>query len=148
MFSTYDTSAFPLVKVTIQDIPHEDEFDIFLQNWMQLYKLNQEFSFIFDIRKIGNISPIYCIKMSLFIRNIRQQDPQYLKKSIILINDNRIKRLLDFIFYLQSPVADVFIINTDENIDNYTNKIDEINCDNLTENMIYIKPNNSVLPFM
>jgi hypothetical protein len=148
MFSTYNLNFFPIVEVLINGLPQNNEFDEFLQNWLQLYDRNQNFILLFDIRNIGDINIKYCFKMSLFIRSIRKQNPQYLQKSIILINNDKIKRLLDLIFTLQSPVADVFIINTEESINDIKLKIDTITIDNTDENIIYIEPNKSLLPWM
>ena len=49
--------------------------------------------------------------MSKYIKDLRKSPHQYLQHSIILINDNKIKWMLDFIFYLQRPVAPVYIYN-------------------------------------
>ena len=148
MFSTYNLDFFPIIQVLINGIPQNNEFDEFLQNWLQLYNRQEQFLFLFDIRNLGDISIKYCFKMSLFIRSIRRQNPQYLQKSIILIDNNKVKRLLDLIFTLQSPVADVFIINTNENINDIRLKIDTITIDNTDENITYIEPNKSFLPWM
>ena len=148
MFCEYNLDSFPIVKVSINGIPQNNEFDEFLQGWLDLYNRNEFFTFIFDIRDIGDINIIYCFKMSLFIKNIRKENPQYLEKSIILINNEKIKNLLYIIFTLQGPVADVFIINTEENINDIHSKIDTINTDNINENIIYIEPNKSLLPWM
>lgn len=140
MFSNYDTTSFPIVKVTIEGLPQNNEFDMFLSNWLDLYNRNENFTLLFDIRRLGIINIKYCIKMSLFIYQLKKRETQYLQKSIILINDNRVKRLLDFIFILQKPVADVFIIYTEESIDYYKDNIQTININNLNENITYISP--------
>lgn len=140
MFSNYDTTYFPIVKVTIEGLPQNNEFDMFLSNWLELYNRNENFILLFDIRRLGIINIKYCIKMSLFIYQLKKKEIQYLQKSIILINDNRVKRLLDFIFILQKPVADVFIIYTEESIDYYKDNIQTININNLDENITYISP--------
>ena len=40
--------------------------------------------------------------MTLFIKNLRKEPCHYLQKSLVLVNDKSIKRLLDFVFTLQS----------------------------------------------
>ena len=52
--------------------------------------------------------------MSQYIKNLRKKDYQYLKKSIILINRNKVRWMLDFIFFIQPPVADVYLIDTNK----------------------------------
>ena len=75
-----------------------------------------------------------------FIHELKKKEIQYLQKSIILINDKRVQKLLDFIFMIQKPVADVFIINTNESIDNYQKNFHEISSNNLNNDTIYISP--------
>ena len=151
MFSEYDRSSFPLVKVKIVGVPNDNDFDEFLRQWLLLYEEMNEYLFLFDIRELGDVSLKYCVKMSMFIYRLRKREHQYLQKSVIVLNDNKIQRLLDFIFAIQSPVADVFIYN------NNTDSIDElelfahnINYFNLEEyeNVIYVEPNKSFIPFL
>ena len=144
MFSVYDSSSFPLVKVKITGIPSNDDFDEFLRQWLQLYEEMKDFSFLFDIRELGNVSLKYCVKMSMFIYKLRKREYQYLKKSVIVLNDNKIQRLLDFIFAIQSPVADVFIYNNNtdsiEDLELFAHNISLVNLENY-ENVMYIEPN-------
>jgi predicted RNA-binding protein with EMAP domain len=101
-----------------------------------------------------NISPKYAIKMTLFIKNLRKQPYHYLQKSLILVNDKHIKRLLDFVFTLQSPVAPVYLwhinsIDNDEYDKEYLiNTLNTINRTNLKDDMIYIRANSSLIPFL
>lgn len=144
MFSEYDRSSFPLVKVKIIGIPSDNDFDEFLRQWLQLYEEMNEFSFLFDIRELGNVSLKYCMKMSLFIYKLRKKEHQYLQKSVIVLNDNKIQRLLDFIFAIQSPVADVFIYNNNtdsiEELELFAHNISLVNLEEYN-NVLYIEPN-------
>ena len=161
MFAEYNYDNFPNIFVTFSEsINSEEEFDQFLTEWVTLYNNRRDFSYIFDTRNMKNIPFKYAIKMTLFIKNLRKKPYHYLQKSLILVNDNRIKRLLDFVFTLQSPVAPVYIwqINSGHNNENINN--DESNKDNLIDvlnrcsqanletDMIYIKPNSSLIPFL
>ena len=62
--------------------------------------------------------------MSIFINDLKKQECQYLQKSIILINSNMVKYMLDIIFMIQSPVAPVYITNDYKDINNIINNID------------------------
>lgn len=154
MFAYYNYDKFPIVFVEFSEsINSETEFDQFLNEWLILYHNRQDFSFIFDTRNMKNINIKYAIKMTLFIKNLRKEPYHYLQKSLILVNDKNIKRLLDFVFTLQSPVAPVYLWHINSN-DNELNKeylmytINNINRTNLKDNMIYIKPNSSLIPFL
>lgn len=155
MFAEYNYENFPIVFVSFSEsINSENEFDQFLNEWLILYHNRQDFSYIFDTRNMKNISIKYAIKMTLFIKNLRKQPYHYLQKSLILVNDKHIKRLLDFVFTLQSPVAPVYLwhinsIDNDEYDKEYLiNTLNTINRTNLKAEMIYIRANSSLIPFL
>jgi len=148
MFAEYDRTHFPLVKVTIIGIPSNNDFDLFLEEWLRLYEEENDFMFLFDIRFLGEVSLKYCVKMSMFIYRLRKRPYQYLQKSMILLNNNNVKRLLDFIFVLQPPVAPVYLYNTDQSSEDLKELAQSITRESLTDNIVYIKPNKPFLPFM
>jgi hypothetical protein len=166
MFANYNYDNFPVIFVEFSEsITSENEFDQFLNEWLILYHNRREFSFIFDTRNMKNISIKYAIKMTLFIKNLRKEPYHYLQKSLILVNDKHIKRLLDFVFTLQSPVAPVYLWLTDNEINNNEINNNEINNNDynkeylietlntsnrldLKDDMIYIKANSSLIPFL
>ena len=61
-----------------------------------------------------NINIKYAIKLTLFIKKLRKQPYHYLQKSLIVVNDKNIKRLLDFVFTIQAPVSPVYLWLTNE----------------------------------
>ena len=154
MFAEYNHDHFPIVFVNFSEsIESENDFDQFLNEWLLLYHNGKDFSFIFDTRTMKNINIKYAIKMTLFIKSLRKQPYHYLQKSLILVNDQRILRLLDLVFTLQSPVAPVYLWLS-ENINEVIDKeylittLNTINRLDLKEDMIYIKPNQSIIPFL
>ena len=99
MFANYNYDNFPVVFVSFSEsINSETEFDEFLNEWLLLYHNGSDFSFIFDTRNMKNISIKYAIKMTMFIKSLRKEPYHYLQKSLILVNDKSIRRLLDFVF--------------------------------------------------
>ena len=159
MFANYNYDNFPVIFVEFsENINSETEFDQFLNEWLILYHNRRDFSFIFDTRNMKNINIKYAIKMTLFIKSLRKQPYHYLQKSLILVNNKHIKRLLDFVFTLQSPVAPVYlwnIENENENIENENinkeyliNTLNSIDKTNLKDDIIYIKENSSLIPFL
>ena len=151
MFANYDYDKSPIIFVTFsENIYSETDFDQFLNEWLILYHNRRDFSFIFDTRNMKNINIKYAIKMTLFIKNLRKETYHYLQKSLILVNDKNIKRLLDFVFTLQSPVAPVYIWQTDDthNKEYLIEILNSIGRLDLKDDMIYIKPNSSLIPFL
>ena len=53
--------------------------------------------------------------MTLFIENLKKRKKKlnnvYLLKSIIICNNTYQKKILDWVFYIQKPVAPVYIVN-------------------------------------
>ena len=143
MFAKYDYSEYnekSIVRVKFSEtITDDNDFNDFLNKWLELYENKKDFIFIFNCENVGYVPIKYSIKMALFIRTLRRKDYQYLQKSIIYIPSPRVKRLLDFIFMIQPPVAPVYIIND-------LNLIDDILLNNIiNENIEIIEPGSSFL---
>tara|TARA_B110000971_G_scaffold220954_1_gene266220 strand:- start:1217 stop:1588 length:372 start_codon:yes stop_codon:yes gene_type:complete len=114
-FATFDRSEFPKVKVTFsENIIDRNDFEKFLSEWLELYDNCKYFEFVFDTINVGLINPKYSIMMSLFIKELKKRDIQYLTKSEIYVYNKFTKYLLDLIFNLQKPVAPVHIHYDDE----------------------------------
>lgn len=124
MFSEYNYDDLPNVKVTFNEGPKSlEEYDDFINKWFELYDKKENFTFIFDTTNMKNPAYKYALKMSQFIKKLKKKDIQYLEKSIILINSNNIKYLLDGIFLIQKPVAPVYIYNINNGIKSDINDI-------------------------
>tara|TARA_B100000575_G_C22969544_1_gene559735 strand:+ start:369 stop:785 length:417 start_codon:yes stop_codon:yes gene_type:complete len=119
MFATYDSSRFPIVLVTFTNNITNENFNNFIISWKNLYDDQKDFSFIFDTRAMGNIPIKYAIKMAYFIKILKKYEYQYLQKSLILVNSDFIKYLLDLVFAIEKPVAPVYIWRTSDT--NYYN---------------------------
>ena len=140
MFAVYDYTRYEshsIVTITLNSqVENDKDFDDFLLQWLNLYIKKRMFTLIFDTSNVGYIPLIYSLRMSAFIGNLKKQKHQFLDKSIILINSNIVKHMLEFIFMIQAPVAPVYITN---NID----EIDMIVCDKPTSATI-ILPHKSI----
>ena len=158
MFFKFDYSLFPIIIVEFNNTQiTENDFEVFLNFWLNIYNHGKDFMLIFDTTNMS-IPPLsYCFKMSAFIKILREKQHQYLKKSIMIMKNDTICSMLDFIFYLQPPVADVHI--TKEPLQNIMKQIknnndffnlDKIEYINLENIEIYntIKPDKPFLPFL
>ena len=144
MFAKFDYTLFPCIVVKFSEYIKDDEdFRSFLSEWESIYNRNQDFIFVFDTNDVG-IPPIrYCIMMSSFIRSLRSKNLNYLKKSIIIVNNKGVVRLLDLIFYIQPPLAMVHL--TEEKLETVLINIECLNKIKITKN---IKPGKPLLPFL
>ena len=121
MFAEYNYDEFPYVKVKFSNtIENNEDFDKFLAGWIELYNQKQNFTFIFDTTNVGFVNPKYCVKMAMFIHNLKRREIQYLQQSFIIVSSKLVERLLELIFFLQKPVAPVYIINN-RNLDLHRN---------------------------
>ena len=113
-FALYNYEQFPEVRVTFHGtIKKENDFTWFTQQWIDLYVDQREFNFLFDMKDIGLVNPLYSYKMASFISELKKHPVQYLTRSKI-INVNRfMKYLLYIVFKFQSPVAPVEIFCLD-----------------------------------
>lgn len=112
MFATYDLTQFPYIFVDFEEnLSNDSDFYSFTDQWIQLYNYKKPFILIFNTIPLENVSIKYCFYMAAFIKKIRNMPIQYLQKSFIIVKNKKILNLLEIIFYLQPPVADVYICN-------------------------------------
>ena len=107
-YSLYDTHS--IVKVILYNEINELYFNNFIEEWESLYKLKKNFIFIFNTKNIGMMPLYYSVQMSQFISKLKKEPKQYLQKSIIIVNSNIVKFMLNIIFTYQTPVAPVYLI--------------------------------------
>ena len=100
--------------ITIKLTNAEEGLDPFLEYWKNLYENKEYFSFEIDTTEIHTIPISICTKMANYIKLFKKQIPQYLKYSIMIINSNMIRKLLNIIFKLQKPVSPVYIVKNEE----------------------------------
>lgn len=142
MFAEYDIKNFPIVNVKLNNVENDEDFDNFLREWLKLYINKQNFTFVFDTTNVTNVPLKYSVRMTTFIKDLKNNNEiHYLQKSIILVNNSFVKRMLSFIFKIQSPVAPVYI--TDNKSD-----IDLLLTNQVIDNVICIMPGNSFIPFL
>jgi hypothetical protein len=122
MFAEYNYDFFPIIKVKLNNVDNDNDFDNFLQSWLNLYIQQKDFTFIFDTTNVSDVPFKYSIRMAEFIRRLKKDNSyHYLQKSIIIVNSVFVKRMLNIIFKIQSPVAPVYIL--DDEKQEYINSI-------------------------
>jgi len=128
MFVKFNYDNFPNVHVTFGKLNSNEDFNILTNEWLRLYEQKIPFTFIFDSSNLEVYNIKYSFKMSAFIKRLKRQPEQYLQRSIIIVNNSFIQSLLDLIFFIQSPVAPVYIIRDHDLVqkilDNNLNDID------------------------
>ncbi len=127
MFAFFDDSKFPDVSITFNKNINNESWNNFTETWESFDKRNQEYTLIFDLSGLGVPHFIYSWKMTLFIENLKSRkklhNNVFLKKSIIVCNNYYQRKLLEFVFFIQSPVAPVYIINNFDEIEGLCNTL-------------------------
>ena len=115
MFANYDLSKWPLVYIDmVGDIKTYIDYKQFTSTWMGLYDKLEPFTMLFDATNFGDVSVFYAIKMAMFIKKIKRKRPQYLQKSIIMLESKWLKHLVGLMFFIETPAAPVYVYYTDE----------------------------------
>jgi hypothetical protein len=103
-----NTEYFPLVYVELTNV--ESDLDDFLLYWTKMYEDKKMFYFMIQTEKLKNVTWAACVKLMNFIGKMKKINIHYLKYSIIIIENNFLRKLLNVIFFLQRPVARVYLI--------------------------------------
>ena len=127
-FANFDKSLLPKIYVKFNDkIKSYDDYRNFEKEWLRCYICNKNFYFVFDTSNVGYVNPIYGYHLTNFIKEIKSLKYNLLQFSIIIVNNWYIKQLLFWVFQMQSPVADVYIveksININKLIEDINNKV-------------------------
>ena len=121
MFVKFNYDNFPNIYVTFGKLNSTKEFNILIDEWLRLYEQKKPFTFIFDSSNLEVYNIKYSFKMAAFIHRLKKEPEQYLQRSIILVTNSFIQNLLDLIFFIQSPVAPVYIVRQKEDIQKILN---------------------------
>ena len=128
LFANFNKSNFPKILVKFsKNINSFDDYREFEREWLRCYNENKDFYFVFDTSNVGFVNPVYGYYLTVFIEKVKALKYNLLKYSIIIVDNWYIKQMLFWVFQVQSPVADVYIVekNVDINnlIENINNKI-------------------------
>ena len=145
-FAVYDYTSLPIIHIYMNNTIESDaDFNNFISEWHLIYARRQPFKYVFHAEKVGFVPIKYALRMAAFIKSLRQTSEQYLQKSVIVIDHNYAKYLLNLIFYLQPPVADVYITKDPSLIEELLEN--DYRMDD-GEEYEYISPNKSPFPFL
>jgi hypothetical protein len=95
-------------------IENEEDYNLFIRKWMELYSNKNDFNFVFDTTNVGLVNMEYVFKMKKFIKKLKEFPRHYLKWSIIIVSNKYIRYILNMVFMFQKPVATVYIYNHED----------------------------------
>lgn len=142
MFTEFNYDSFPLVYIKLnKNIENDEDLDFFFNSWVNLYKKEKNFTFLFDTLECGLIKIRYAYAVANFIKLLKKNNKvHYLEKSIIIVNSQWIRYLLKSIFFIQKPISKVYIVKSKEDALSIYNSIN--NKKNIDNNINYSFINN------
>jgi hypothetical protein len=115
MFAKFNNEKFPKVYITCNKNINVKSWEHFTKTWINYDSLKKPYTFIFDLSGLGMPPFSYAWKMTFFIEKLKKRKKRYnnvyLSKSIIICNNTYQKKILEWVFYIQNPVAPVYIVN-------------------------------------
>jgi hypothetical protein len=123
-FGYFDNSNLPQINVHFNNtINNKNEYLEFEKDWLKCYQENKDFFFVFNTSNVGYINPSYVYNLTLFIQDLKSKKFNHLLYSIIIVNNWYIKQLLFWVFQVQKPVSNVYIVENNINISELINDI-------------------------
>ena len=130
-FAHYILDEFPKIKVKFQNnIQNKEDYYLFEKEWLDCYNYKKPFIFEFDTTNVGMIHIKYVYKLTKFIHNLKKKkinnpnEFNFLQYSIIIVNNWYIKHLLNITFMIQKPVAPVYIVEKNYDIEKLYYKLE------------------------
>ena len=106
----FDLAHFPIVYVTFKKGINDDSFQYLLEQWIKCYKKKKDFTIVFNLHPVVWANPKYCYKLAKFMKKIKEKEEfSYLKRSIIILQNSIIKKLVSLVFHLQPQQSHVYI---------------------------------------
>ena len=138
MFATFDDTNFPIINVILEgSLILDKEFLDFQTKWLDYYNQQKDFIFIFDLEGMTFVHPKYTLLMANFMKQIKKQNYQYLRTSVIYVSNQLILELLSFVFNMEKPLNTVYIIQEKQNKKQSLNT--QLNKTEINENINIIK---------
>ena len=137
-FAIFNYDSYPKINVNLNGyLKNDNDFYSFINGWESLYISNSDKKFTLIINTTSYNSSLfdlkYCYSLIQFLNKIKEKrlvDNNYdkLKHSIIIVNNSITRYLLEFIFSFQSPLANIYIVETVESAEylyyNFENNIE------------------------
>lgn len=117
MFYTFDYSQFPIINIKLCNINDSTNLNDMFNEWKNIYNRKKKFTMVFQTCDLVDSYLLFKHAFSIieFIKELKKL-PKLLEKSIIIVKNDIVKKLLFFIFQLQSPVCRIYIVNNNVNI--------------------------------
>ena len=116
LFANFDQTNLPMINVKTFKTINKSSYNKFIEDWENIYKKKKYYYLIIDTSSTGLINIKYALKVSSFIKNLRNNADklyghQWLQFSIFVVTNKFVMNLLNFIFRITRPIAPIYIVN-------------------------------------
>jgi len=109
-FYSINKTHFPIIKIKLSGDITDKALNEFFDIWLSFYNREKHFYLLFDICEVNNPSIKHSYLLAKFIQKIKMKTPQYLKKSILILNNNYIlRKVMGLVFTITSPAAPLYL---------------------------------------
>lgn len=119
----FDDSSFPIVKINFGNTIKDEELDDFEKFWLKQYLKEEYFYFVLDTTNLKKFPLTYVNKFSDFTKKIRKLEVQYLKSTVLLINNPFVRTIYRLYLKIQTPISKVYIVKNLEEMKTKTSEI-------------------------
>ena len=118
MFHGFDTTKWPVVVLTIDGAPNEEEMELFLKDWEKLYTKSMEtnirYKLLFDARKASTIELKHLVRMGKWLMTMKTLTETWMDRTGIMISNPTVKMLIQFVFKFYKAVRPFKIFSEPE----------------------------------
>lgn len=116
----FDTSKWPLVILTIEGAPKDDEeMKKFLEDWGRIYHLsmekNERYKLLYDVRQAKAVEIRHLVQMGNWLSTMKSLTEKWMDRTAILVSSPTIKLLIQFVFKIYKAVRPFKVFNSPEN---------------------------------
>lgn len=111
---TYNTDNFPLVYVYFNNDSDTKNkyYDDFMNYWEGNYKKKQYFKFLMDLTNLTKPNLLKLKDFMMRLVKLKDNNEQYLQYSVIVLNNDVVSGILNFLLKLYPPLNTVYIVST------------------------------------
>ena len=120
-FFHFDKKRWPIIVLTIRGKPVNDEdFDNFLETWKLIYiesmTKGERYKLIFDTRLAQMVKLDYLSKLGTWLKDIKDLTERWMDKTAIIVSNQSIQLLIQFVFRIYKAVRPFKIFNGKEDL--------------------------------
>ena len=111
---TYNIDRFPLVKVYFNDEldPENKYYEEFMNYWEENYRKKISFKFLMDLTNLTKPNLLKLRDFMMRLVKLKDNNEQYLQYSVIVLDNNPVKSILNFLWRWHPPLNVVYMVST------------------------------------